>query len=456
MRSGKIMAAMLAAALVTTTAASAAEVSTETGYDGFFTVGGSKGTYELTDDQFEALSDFCNEVYSCDQIFRAPLEIVDENSSFNIADSESLKIDQIYDGVTFDLVDITKDEAGNVSYNTIYSLNNVYPVATFKPIWSSYTYCSTIGCGVDDSTYLFPTLNVSDLISVYDSHCEFLANEFDEDIQTFDEVDMIFLTFHYNDEFGEDGLVVNPWEYDEEKGDYVARENSHPRYYTAWVLTEQGAAILSESGTSADSADNTEDNAEPAADYTVDVTEALSADDFADVLAENANADVVFKSENGVSIRFAKGTMSEVDGVDAYDFTSKISTDLDSSVSDKLTKDNFVLSIDYAYSGKLPAKAEITIPVGTEYAGKTLYYSRILENGVKLTDSAVVDKNGNITVTQDRCSDYILTTENVAPAAENTDNTDKKGSPDTGIEFNAIAAIAVLGVAAAVLSRKRK
>lgn len=456
MRSGKIMAAMLAAALVTTTAASAAEVSTETGYDGFFTVGGSKGTYELTDDQFDVLAAYCNEVYSCDQIFRSPLEIVDENSSFNIADSENLKIDQIYDGVTFDLVDITKDEAGNVSYNTIYSLDNVYPVAAFKPIWSSYTYCSTIGCSVDDSTYLFPTLNVSDLISVYDSHCEFLANEFDEDIQTFDEVDMIFLTFHYNDEFGEDGLVVNPWEYDEEKGDYVARENSHPRYYTAWVLTEQGAAILSESGASADSADNTEDNAEPAADYTVDVTEALSADDFADVLAENANADVVFKSENGVSIRFAKGTMSEVDGVDAYDFTSKISTDLDSSVSDKLTKDNFVLSIDYAYSGKLPAKAEITIPVGTEYAGKTLYYSRILENGVKLTDSAVVDENGNITVTQDSCSDYILTTENVAPAAENTDNTDKKGSPDTGIEFNAIAAIAVLGVAAAVLSRKRK
>lgn len=69
MRSGKIMAAMLAAALVTTTAASAAEVSTETGYDGFFTVSGSKGTYELTDSQFDALADFCNEVYSCDQIF---------------------------------------------------------------------------------------------------------------------------------------------------------------------------------------------------------------------------------------------------------------------------------------------------------------------------------------------------------------------------------------------------
>lgn len=456
MRSGKIMAAMLAAALVTTTAASAAEVSTETGYDGFFTVGGSKGTYELTDSQFDALAAYCNEAYSFDQIFRTPLEIVDENSSFNIADSENLKIDQIYDGVTFDLVDITKDEAGNVSYNTIYSLDNVYPVAIFKPIWSSYTYCSTIGCGVDDSTYLFPTLNVSDLISVYDSHNEFFIEEGFEEVPPFDEVDMIFLTFHYNDEFDENGLVVNPWEYDYEKGEYVARENSHPRYYTAWVLTEQGEAVLSESGTSADSADNTEDNAEPAADYTVDVTEALSADDFADVLAENANADVVFNSENGVSIRFAKGTMSEVDGVSAYDFTSKISTDLDSSVSDKLNKDNFVLSIDYAYSGKLPAKAEITIPVGADYAGKTLYYSRILENGVKLTDSAVVDENGNITVTQESCSDYILTTENIDPAAENADNTDKKGSPDTGIEFNAIAAIAVLGVAAAVLSRKRK
>lgn len=358
-------------------------------------------------------------------------------------------------------MDITKDEAGNVSYNTIYSLDNIYPVAMFKPIWSSYQYSlnygSALGSAADYSTQIFPTLNVSDLISVYDFHYDtFSRNEDFKEIPSFDEVDMIFLTFHYNDEFGEDGVVVNPWEYDAEKGENVVRENSHPGTFTAWVLTEQGAAILSESGTSADSADNTEDNAEPAADYTVDVTEALSADDFAGVLAENANADVVFKSENGVSIRFAKGTMAEVDGVDAYDFTSKISTDLDSSVSDKLTKDNFVLSIDYAYSGKLPAKAEITIPVGAEYAGKTLYYSRILENGVKLTDSAVVDENGNITVTQESCSDYILTTENIDHAAENADNTDKKGSPDTGIEFNAIAAIAVLGVAAAVLSRKRK
>jgi len=289
---------------------------------------------------------------------------------------------------------------------------------------------------------------VSDLISAYDSHCEER-----DGLLPFEDVDMIFLSFSYNDEYDENGDAVGAWVFDPEWGGYSAQINN-PRVYTEWVLTEQGAAILSESSASADNAaDNTEDITEPAADYTVDVTEALSADDFAGVLAENANADVVFKSENGVSIRFAKGTMSEVDGVNAYDFTSKISTDLDSSVSDKLTKDNFVLSIDYAYSGKLPAKAEITIPVGTEYAGKTLYYSRILENGVKLTDSAVVDKNGNITVTQESCSDYILTTENIDSSAENAE---KKGSPDTGVEFNAIAAIAVLGVASVVLSRKRK
>lgn len=450
------MAAMLAAALVTTTAASAAEVSTETGFDGFFTVGDSKGTYELTDSQFDALAAYCNEVYSFDQIFRTPLDIVDENSVFNIADCDSIKLEQIYAPVSFDLVDITKDEAGNVSFNKIYTIDNVYPAAMILPIWASFSNCMAIGASLDivdgsyDNTHLFPTLNVSDLISAYDSHCE----EWDG-LLPFEDVDMIFLSFSYNDEYDENGDAVGAWVFDPEWGGYSAQINN-PRIYTEWVLTEQGAAILSESGSSADSADNTEDNAEPAADYTVDVTEALSADDFADVLAENANADVVFKSENGVSIRFAKGTMAEVDGVDAYDFTSKISTDLDSSVSDKLTKDNFVLSIDYAYSGKLPAKAEITIPVGAEYAGKTLYYSRILENGVALVDSAVVDKNGNITVTQGSCSDYILTTENVDSAAEATDNTDKKGSPDTGIEFNAIAAIAVLGVAAAVLSRKRK
>lgn len=449
MRSVKIMAAMLAAALATTTAASAADVSTETGFDGFFTVGGSKGTYELTDSQFEALADFGKEIYHFDWMSREPLEIVDENSVFNIADCESIKLSQIYNPVSFDLVDITKDEAGNVSFNKIYTFDNVYPAAMILPIWASFSNCMAIGASLDivdgsyDSTHLFPTLNVSDLISAYELHYEER-----DGLPSFDDVDMIFLNFSYNDEYDENGDAVKAWVFDAEWGSYVAQINN-PRIYTEWVLTEQGAAILSDSSASADNAAN---NAEPAADYTIDVTEALSADDFAGVLAENANADVVFKAENGVSIRFAKGTMTKVDGVESYDFTSKISTDLDSSVSDKLTKDNFVLSIDYAYSGKLPAKAEITIPVGADYAGKTLYYSRILENGVKLTDSAVVDENGYITVTQDSCSDYILTTENIAAA----ENGDKKGSPDTGIEFNAIAAIALLGAAAAVLSRKRK
>ncbi|MBE6888581.1 MAG: hypothetical protein E7485_01005 [Ruminococcaceae bacterium] len=196
--------------------------------------------------------------------------------------------------------------------------------------------------------------------------------------------------------------------------------------------------------------------------YEVDVTQALDRMTFSGIVTVNCEADVIIKSDNGVSFKFEQNTMSmlAVKGIDTFDFTSVISTELTDNASDKLTEDNFVMSIDYAYSGKLPAKAEITIPVGVEYAGKTLYYSRVLENGVKLIDSAEVDENGFITVTQDSCSDYLLTTEdisaNAAGSTESADTEDKR-SADTGTQGIAvIAGVAFIAGTALTLSRKKK
>lgn len=437
MHSKKIVAAMAAAALLTTTAANAAEVSTESGYEGFFTVNNGIGEYKLSGQAQDAFMDFMAKEFDYDTIIDDPFDVINENSGFTVGDCAEISVNQIYTAVTFHLIDIKKDADGNVSYELVNKdFYRQWPVASVAPIWAPEWTREGYGSGEKD----FNNFEVSRLV-------EALSNWYDFDgtsAYNYDDIDMVFVNFYFDDNIHTVEKMEAIFEGTESEPDL-----NNPRFYSAWCLTEQGKAILEGAGSS--SADDSKNTEEPAPEYSVDVTEALSADDFAAVVAENATSDVVFKGENGVSIKFAKGTMAEVDGVEDYDFTSVISTDLDSSAIDKLTKDNFVLSIDYAYSGKLPAKAEISIPVGADYAGKTLYYSRVLESGVKLIDSAVVDKDGYITVSQDSCSDYILTTENIDPTAS-----DKKASPDTGIEFNAIAAVAVAAVAALALSRKRK
>lgn len=139
----------------------------------------------------------------------------------------------------------------------------------------------------------------------------------------------------------------------------------------------------------------------------------ISASDFASVLEANKNQDVVIKSNNNITFTFAKGTMANVDGMENYDFGTSVVSDFANAgnMGSTVTKDNFVTRINYNYSGKLPATATIKIYVGTAYAeGTTLYYSKIVEDGFKLIQSVKVDKDGYITITQDSCSDYVVTT----------------------------------------------
>ena len=93
--------------------------------------------------------------------------------------------------------------------------------------------------------------------------------------------------------------------------------------------------------------------------------------------------------------------MNRVDGVDKYDFTTEVVKEVENAgkLPAGVTSDNFIQKIDFAYSGQLPAKAEIKIPVGTQYAGRTLYYSRLYDDGtIENIMSAAVDENGVITV----------------------------------------------------------
>ena len=112
------------------------------------------------------------------------------------------------------------------------------------------------------------------------------------------------------------------------------------------------------------------------------------------------------------------------------------------NMPEDVTEDIFVSKIVYNYSGTLPAKASIRLNVGKAYAGQTLYYSQLLDDGTIISMmSAIVDNDGYMTVEQDHCSTYLITrqqltgnsTENVTGAADN-----KVETPQTGDNSNIV------------------
>lgn len=173
----------------------------------------------------------------------------------------------------------------------------------------------------------------------------------------------------------------------------------------------------------------------------------IKADEIRKIIEDNKVNDVVIKSNNDVTFTFAKGTMSEVSQVAIYDFSTAITSDIKEAgdMPADVTEDIFVSKIVYNYSGVLPATASIKLNVGKAYAGQTLYYSQLLDDGTIISMmSAVVDNDGYMTVEQDHCSTYLITkqqitssssdislpgtsVENVTEAAGNTVETPQTG-----------------------------
>ena len=173
----------------------------------------------------------------------------------------------------------------------------------------------------------------------------------------------------------------------------------------------------------------------------------IKADEIRKIIEDNKVNDVVIKSNNDVTFTFAKGTMSEVSQVAIYDFSTAITSDIKEAgdMPADVTEDIFVSKIVYNYSGVLPATASIKLNVGKAYAGQTLYYSQLLDDGTIISMmSAVVDNDGYMTVEKDHCSTYLITkqqitssssdislpdipVENVTEAAGNTVETPQTG-----------------------------
>lgn len=245
--------------------------------------------------------------------------------------------------------------------------------------------------------------------------------------------------------------------------DYNDPETGNPM--TAWTYIASEGALTSEYNpfTYLDEkpADDTTVEDDKNDDTTTDVKEvtltednkAISKDDMAALITENATKDVVIKTPAGITLTFAKGTMKAVDGKDTYDFGVSMSDDYSKhSNMGVVTKDNFVSLIDFNYSGNLPAEATVKIPVGADRAGQTLYYSQKVEAGYTLVQSVKVDDEGYITVKQDHCSTYVVTTTDVSKDNSADVPAGPDETPDTGDTNNVIMYVVLFVVAGAMLA----
>lgn len=226
--------------------------------------------------------------------------------------------------------------------------------------------------------------------------------------------------------------IAYPNEYDVKLPDgYESVGEEMANIYNVSVKNEK-VEFIGSSSTSDDKNNDVKKDEEvielPSDDKTVE------ADDFNEIINKNQDSDVVINSNNDISFKFEKGTMNQVDGVDKYDFTTEVVKEVENAgtLPAGVTSDNFIQKIDFSYSGQLPAKAEIKIPVGTQYAGRTLYYSRLYDDGtIENIMSAAVDENGVITVEQDHCSVYLLTTTKLTQTHVSGSGT-QAAAPNTG------------------------
>lgn len=153
----------------------------------------------------------------------------------------------------------------------------------------------------------------------------------------------------------------------------------------------------------------------------------------------NKGSDIVFSTPQGVEFTFAKGTMHMVEGMGSYPFGVALVTEFGKSGINnaKVTEDMFVCRINYEYSGELPGTAKISIPTGSKWDGRTLYYYQVMADGT-LKDTGKNGKvvNGVCVVSQSHCSDYVLLAKSPkeigVPAAAGDGNGTKVTSPKTG------------------------
>ncbi len=167
----------------------------------------------------------------------------------------------------------------------------------------------------------------------------------------------------------------------------------------------------------------------------------VRSDVFLDLLNNHAGQDIVFIG-SGYSIQFAAGSINPSGLRPNYNFGVQFNSGESFASIQALSRGNLALMIGYAHSGALPSPAKIRLNVGTQYTGKTLYYYYYnpVSNRLEFMQTAKVDAQGYVMVTQSRCSDYALLSEPLPM--------DKPGIPETGASLPVAQFFLLLLVAA--------
>lgn len=133
----------------------------------------------------------------------------------------------------------------------------------------------------------------------------------------------------------------------------------------------------------------------------------LSASQMKEIVRLNATKDIIIHG-GGFTITFAKDTMTDPDK--DCDFGISFNTRNYYNRITALAGYRFIIQIHFNYNGKLPAEATITFNTGSRHTGKTLeyqYYNQSTGEFEYIQD-VTVGENGNVTVRQSSCSDYVL------------------------------------------------
>ena len=177
-----------------------------------------------------------------------------------------------------------------------------------------------------------------------------------------------------------------------------------------------------------------------------------------DAVAQNKPV-VVPTTTPGVTMSFDVEELKDAESVDLNLKVEVVEDVKDETVAknENIKEDKFVLKIEFSHEGKLPAKATITIALPESVIedmkldeGSKLYYHKILADGsLQFICETAVDANGNVKVTQDSCSDYVLLIEKVVNVPGTGDST------NVAIWF-AILALGAAAIAGSVVLRKKE
>ena len=189
---------------------------------------------------------------------------------------------------------------------------------------------------------------------------------------------------------------------------------------------------------------------------TVDLTggsSILSAAQMDKLIKFNQDYPVVM-SGDGYSITFPKGSLTLVGGHREYDLGIHFNMGSDYTIIRSLSGDDFLLMLNFNHSGALPGEAQISLYVGRQCAGDTLYYYYYnpQNRNLEYMQTAMVDADGYINVTQTHCSSYVLTLYDPYVL----DNIPKTGDNGPNIPGWVLCCASVAGFLTLLILRKRE